>query len=202
MATILHRLTELSVAAHKNSVEHGFWDPAPPLYMSRALLHSEVAEALEDVRAHSALGWLVYNMEGTVQRHVVGDPARPVGQKPNGVPSEIADVAIRALDLAGRRGVEFTTVPVAEAEEAMRDCYEATGPASSREDPVFWLDAMHGAINDIQEGRGSIELALVQVFCLCEIFAQHVGKFDLASIVEEKMAYNASRPHKHGGKKF
>jgi hypothetical protein len=61
---------------------------------------------------------------------------------------------------------------------------------------------MHSAINDIQEGRGSIELALVQVFCLCEIFAQHVGKFDLASIVEEKMAYNASRPHKHGGKKF
>lgn len=89
------------------------------------LIVGEVAEAHEEIRAGHPVTHLYYS----------GDPAEhpvygPIPGKPEGVPSEIADIVIRAFDFAEEAGI------------------------------------------------------------------------DLAHVIEEKLAYNATRPHKHGGKKF
>lgn len=210
MTILFARFAELSKAAHQNSVDHGFWDPAPAPFTTRALLHSEVSEALEDLRAGRPLDKLFYDVgTKTSELHSdgmipfsVGAKNRPVGKKPNGIPSEIADVVIRTLDLAGRIGVDFAQTVEADILAEVERSYFIP-PAGHREDPVFWLDNLHMAIQDLDSrDTTAVVNAITGILFFCEIFARHVGKFDLLSIVEEKMAYNASRPHKHGGKKF
>lgn len=54
-----------------------------------ALIHSEVSEALEDVRTGDVHLWFDDN------------------HKPCGVPAELADVLIRTLDLCGALGIDI-----------------------------------------------------------------------------------------------
>lgn len=44
-------ISELVARAHDNAVKHGFWNPAPEFGTAIALIHSELSEALEEVRA-------------------------------------------------------------------------------------------------------------------------------------------------------
>ncbi len=48
-------LTELVRSAHENAVEHGFWEDPPDFGTSIALIHSELSEALEEVRADNRI---------------------------------------------------------------------------------------------------------------------------------------------------
>ena len=82
------------------AVDKGWWedwdlgvtttDEAAIKILSKlALVHSEVSEAVEDVRNNNwTLGPIVQ------------------GWKPEGLPSELADVIIRALDIAGALGID------------------------------------------------------------------------------------------------
>lgn len=125
-------IRELQALAYKQSADKGFHDneptDGPALLMLNAqriaLMHSELSEALEELRNGKAANETYY------PRHVPDAPACTCIAKPEGVPSEMADVVIRALDFCGA--------------------------------------------NDI----------------------------DLESIITEKLAYNATRAHKHGGKTF
>ena len=86
-------LSKLQTEIHALAKKKGWWDgfeATPDAIASRlALIHSEVSEALEDVREHR-MG-LDHEMSG----------------KPIGFPSELADVVIRCLDLAGGLGIDL-----------------------------------------------------------------------------------------------
>lgn len=87
-------LNQLVFEAHKNSVEHGFWDNESPddihvVSTKLALIHSEVSEALEAIR--EGLWDIDYRADG----------------KPEGLPSELADIVIRVFDLAGARKIDL-----------------------------------------------------------------------------------------------
>jgi NTP pyrophosphatase (non-canonical NTP hydrolase) len=85
-----HPFNSLQHRAHSNSLSHGFWDPAPDFGTSIALVHTEVTEAFEEWRAG----------HGFTETYYVGD-------KPEGVPIELADILIRVFDLAGRYGIDL-----------------------------------------------------------------------------------------------
>jgi NTP pyrophosphatase (non-canonical NTP hydrolase) len=92
-----------------------------------ALIHSEVSEALEDVRKGRMVLSYVDTETGESLTAAQRDEAierdeEPASQfKPVGFPSEMADVAIRVLDLCGALNVDIQhAVDVKHAFNAMR----------------------------------------------------------------------------------
>lgn len=98
----------IAAQCHKTAVEKGWFDEgelSPSQIAEKlCLVHSEVSEALEDVR------------RGNMELHFEEDG------KPVGYPSEIADILIRVLDLAVHMKVDL------EKAMATKMCYNTTRP--------------------------------------------------------------------------
>jgi hypothetical protein len=119
-------LNELRDAAYRNAVEHGWWDEVRHresgggILMERgfaeviALIHSEASEALEGWRDGYATGYTYFTDGGVHKDHHVPEDASmglvwvtEYGWKPEGVPSEFADIIIRVLDACGAYGIDI-----------------------------------------------------------------------------------------------
>lgn len=101
---------------HRIATEKGWWDgyerdsrgrvvmTTDQLLAKLALIHSEVSEALEDVRVGKleTTGGVVWRRRGA--SHVLDTEHTT---KPEGFPNELADVVIRCLDLAGALGINL-----------------------------------------------------------------------------------------------
>lgn len=108
-------LNEIRDAVHELAVSKGWYESRdildPNVLGSMlALIHSEVSEALEVVREGNSLSW-----------NRVINRTTPNG-KPVGLPSELADIIIRTLDLAGALGIDI------EAAVEAKHAYNATRP--------------------------------------------------------------------------
>jgi NTP pyrophosphatase (non-canonical NTP hydrolase) len=76
-------MIELQKEIHKNAVDHGWWE-SPNIPEKLLMIHSEVSEAVEDYRRKKMK--ITYN----AMRN----------NKPEGFPTEIADIVIRCFDIA------------------------------------------------------------------------------------------------------
>lgn len=98
----------LEYLANQTAIEHGWWEERRSMAECIALMHSELSEALEQVR----LGPL--NGGSELTEIYPGEWANSNGQKsPEGVAVEFADVLIRIFDVCRHRNI-----PLAEALEA------------------------------------------------------------------------------------
>ena len=103
-------LNELRDEAFACSTSHGFYEDGEPNFgMRLALIHSEVSEALEDFRSGKRVGeiWYLTPKGEKTPYGARSEGGQVVLHKPCGIPSELADVIIRVLDLAGANGIDI-----------------------------------------------------------------------------------------------
>lgn len=124
-------LRTLQARAYQQSAAKGFHDNEPTdpravlsLNAERiALMHSELSEALEELRAGHAPDETYYprptpprslvaevgiaRAEELITQDLAGEP-----RKPEGVPSELADVVIRVLDFCGANNIDLEQIVI------------------------------------------------------------------------------------------
>lgn len=87
-------LNDIRTEAYINAREKGFWDGQPNIAEKLALIHSEVSEALEELRSEPGLP-----LSESITLESTG--------KPVGFASELADIIVRVCDLAGYLSIDL-----------------------------------------------------------------------------------------------
>lgn len=84
-------INEWAKEVHQNAVDHGWWESPRSVGELLMLVVSEVSEAFEEIR----------------NGHEMTETYYSEGGKMEGVPSELADVVIRVMDLCEFYGVDL-----------------------------------------------------------------------------------------------
>lgn len=190
---------ELIERSHAMAVEKCWWPDGPE---GRSVteqvnnFHAEISEAWEEWRAGRIETWWHRRDDHGIDREQKWDlhyfrPNEMIagGWKPEGFWIEIADLCIRLADTMGAYGWEWLIQPVAQfASEALL---------------VQYLHCAVSAMNEVNFPRFRIadapQIARV-VIAVC-IENARIRGVDLLELCELKMAYNATRPIRHGGKR-
>ncbi len=99
-------ISDWTKEVHENAKSHGWWENPRREGELLMLVTSEVAEAFEEIRNGHAMTETYYSEGGKME----------------GVPSELADIVIRVMDLCGYYGVDL------EAAIAEKHAYNVTRP--------------------------------------------------------------------------
>lgn len=196
-------LNELAKEAHQISVDHGWWEKEPSFGDLVSLMHSELSEALEEYRAGRPMVWHgCLSPDPEAQRECEmndrckwgKDTCKARDKKPEGIAVELADCIIRILDWAGHEGTNV-------------DYYIKTMESTRDHKSVFdedfgdFISFCHTILSNAYIQKD--ELGRGMCLCLEIIYILEWAekeRVDMEAVIREKMAYNRTRPYRHGGK--
>jgi len=204
MTVNITTLGELIKESHECALQHGWWDniKPKPILEKIALIHSELSEALEELRKGQT-PTAVYHEEGETKMYV---PYYPMGKhKPEGVPVELADAVIRVADLAGRYEFDLGNPDFKISNSQLYSAQEIEEHKKWAGDPIDGIDYLHNLLTPasraMRDGSGLVRLSGELGFFVLGIYAYcMVHSIDLPGAINMKCEYNRSRSYRHGGK--
>lgn len=177
---------EISENAHKNAVEHGFWDVRKSNEHCLMLICTEVAELVEADRKSLIADKQKFNewmLSDNPHEHVFGNAFEKWIK--NALEDEFADIYIRLADLAGALGIDF---------DKMQPCryYRAF-------DKFSFTENAFALIKGLSKDRIAIEKRIQFGMGFIEDWTKQHG-VNLEWHIDQKMKYNQSREIMHGKK--
>lgn len=177
---------EISENAHKNAVEHGFWDVRKSNEHCLMLICTEVAELVEADRKSLVADKQKFNewmLSGNPHEHIFGNAFEKWIK--NAIEDEFADIYIRLADLAGALGIDF---------DKMQPCryYRAF-------DRFSFTENAFALIKGLSKDRIAIEKRIQFGMGFIEDWTKQHG-VNLEWHIAQKMKYNQSREIMHGKK--
>lgn len=169
----------LAFRAHQNAVSHGFWDSAQPYEHYLMLVITEIAEAVEGDRKSR-----YFTDAEAFEKYEDRIPFEELFERyvKNTVEDELADVAIRLLDLAGARQISI----------------EMKGFQWKFDKTSFTENAFR-LCNILASDSTGIDAKIILGIKYIERWATYL-KIDIEWHIEQKMKYNENRPCRHGKK--
>ena len=107
------KINEFVKEVHQNAVEHGWWDGEERKFGELiALCHAELSEALEEFRNGHEPTDTYYSIKDIYGKEWNTSQKSDDGKayKPEGIPSELADVIIRIFDMCGRYDIDIEAI--------------------------------------------------------------------------------------------
>lgn len=183
------QLNPLVERAHAMAVEKGWWEdgdrPWREIFM---LVVSEVAEATEEARRSRPAIYKTYHDDsGNAHYCPPGTPGFAPPSKPEGEAIELADVCIRIFDWCGRTKTNL---------DAALDTWDGQKIYENGMNP---LETHFEIVKCLTAVDWPVFIAKAVLICFGRM--RDLG-LDPYEVIEIKMAYNATRPHRHGGKKY
>jgi hypothetical protein len=183
------KLNELVVGSFKIATEKGWHDEDRTLSAITLLMQSEVAEAVEEYRKNKEINEIWYEkhyLEGGVECSMIGEP----GDKPCGIPVEIADMVIRVADYCGKKGYN------------LESAFAGTPEPEHTSEFEEWLARINYSLSQAWAGvvpSTEFWLAMAVKYAFRTASACEI---DLWAVLDEKAAYNRTRSYRHGRKKI
>lgn len=184
-------LNAMAKRAYENAKRHGFHEGDKKISHWLCLVICELSEAVEADRKDRRAKPKAFDlaMREPVSPHEAASPEEIYdywfeAYIKDTVEDELADAAIRLLDLAGSMGVLINEAYT--KYQRVYECYFAE--SWSFTEKIFSIE------QTIAESKFvSIPDVLYQIYCLADCLC-----FDLFEYIERKMNYNEHRPFKHG----
>ena len=194
-------LTELIPRCHEAAKANGWWEPKPNAGQQLMLVVSELAEALEADRTGKTARWADYTekcglwSDDFLSKQSVWQNMQFKSYIKDSVGDELADAYIRLCDYAGGFEVapsDWIASYTADLRHRIKPAYVAANFGEALLRITVGVVAIEG---DFQPTSLCASLARIEALCARE-------GIDLATHIDLKLQYNASRGHKHGGKAY
>jgi NTP pyrophosphatase (non-canonical NTP hydrolase) len=183
------RLNDLVTESFKIATEKGWHKTERSLSAITLLMQSEVSEVIEEYRKNKGITEVWYEAhyeENGVSYTTIGGP----GDKPCGIPVEIADLVIRIADYCGKRGYDMESI------------YSNVPEPKPIEEFEEWLARINYSLSQAWAGIiPSREFWLAMAIKYAFGMAKNFG-IPLWATIDEKTAFNRTRPERYGGKKI
>ena len=191
------KLNKFAQAVHENAVKHGWWDEERTFGEIIALCHSELSEALEELRTNRPMMYFV-----ETNGFVVTDMSERKDEKPEGIAVELADCIIRVLDYFGKEELDVDALMQEAMKDVMCDVPGRIYAATLSDCISRWHLLLSLAYACWCKASSTHASALRMARCVCEILAwgKVTDGVDFEMILDIKHEYNKTRPYRHGGK--
>ena len=174
-------INDLIKEAHQTAVEKGWWDKPNDFDTQITNMHAELSVAWEEYRNGNGLNDIYYHESMSMMINT------KQSRKPEGIPIELADVIIRICDTLGHINYNYEDsiskgilIEYDSFAKFISGCHCYLSKALDHRSYSFnWF---HGLILEIE------------TYCILQ-------KIDLTKAIELKMAYNKTRPYRHGNKR-
>lgn len=167
-------------------------------------LHGEISEAFEDYRNNKGINevWYEYN-DGIVSEkkqlpeselYMFGNLKKEILGKPCGIPSELSDIVIRALDMIGYYGLESYYMEEFEIKISENKLEILINNKFTKN-----ISELHNIVSSMSSGEHLVA-KVDYLIKHCFVIANE-NEIDLIEQINDKIAYNRTRPSRHGGKR-